>query len=265
MKEQFAYSLSPGKSLSFKDFMEQKKIGFCSHYASATAIILRVKGIPSRLVSGFMGGEYNKYANFYLVSQNDAHVWVEAFSNGSWQRLDPTEWIAPNRIRLGGEAFMESVNSTNFAAGTSFFKLPRFVNEFKQWFAQWDFLFYQWLEEIDYNAQEAWFTRFKFRREYLFSLLPLSMIAFMLIYIWYLSTRKEAEDCSQHQELWRLFLRKMYKKGIFLSRLSMESSRRMIEAANDPLILEVWNELMAASFQGKKFSEKELKRKIKKL
>jgi protein-glutamine gamma-glutamyltransferase len=103
LKNKFSYSLNPGRSQNFDEFM-QKKIGLCSHYASAVAIIMRVKGIPTRLVSGFMGGSYNRFADFYLISQNDAHVWVEAFENGKWKRLDPTEWIAPERVQLGGEA-----------------------------------------------------------------------------------------------------------------------------------------------------------------
>ena len=109
----FSYSLSPGRTPGLKEFLD-KKIGFCSHYASATALILRMKGIPTRLVSGFMGGNYNRYANFYLVSQNDAHVWVEALSDGKWRRLDPTEWIAPDRVLLGGEAFMQTIDQGVF-------------------------------------------------------------------------------------------------------------------------------------------------------
>ncbi|MBA2403972.1 MAG: DUF3488 domain-containing protein, partial [Bdellovibrionales bacterium] len=77
--KQFSYSLSPGRVESLLDFMENKKIGFCSHYSSAVAQILRTKKVPARLVSGFLGGNYNKFAGFYLVTQNDAHVWVEAY------------------------------------------------------------------------------------------------------------------------------------------------------------------------------------------
>src|SRR5690606_23838505 len=60
----FVYTLSPGKTPRLQDFLANKT-GFCSHYASATALILRIKGIPARLVSGFMGGNYNRFADFY--------------------------------------------------------------------------------------------------------------------------------------------------------------------------------------------------------
>jgi hypothetical protein len=116
LRNKFSYSLSPGRSASLVEFMNNK-IGFCSHYASAVALIMRVKGIPTRLVSGFMGGTYNRFADFYMVSQNDAHVWVEAFYDGKWTRLDPTEWISPDRVQLGGQAFLEKVKSTQVSAG----------------------------------------------------------------------------------------------------------------------------------------------------
>src|SRR5690606_22539112 len=153
-----SYSLSPGRSQSFSEFME-RKVGLCSHYASAVALILRAKGIPSRLVSGHMGGSYNRFADFYLVSQNDAHVWVEAQSDGKWLRLDPTEWIAPERVRLGGDAFIESVQEGSFITGR-LLRGPRFIQDLRMWFGQWDFLFYQWLEDMDYHSQEAFLLKF---------------------------------------------------------------------------------------------------------
>jgi hypothetical protein len=262
LKNGFSYSLSPGKSLSFLDFME-KKIGLCSHYASAVALIMRVKGIPTRLVSGYMGGNYNRFADFYLISENDAHVWVEAHENGQWQRLDPTEWIAPDRVRLGGEAFMESVQKSNFKMA-SFFKIPGAFQEIKLWFGQWDFLFYQWLEEIDYHSQEAWFARFQFKREWLFSVIPMILVAFMLFYTWYLAIRQVKDKESLYQELWSQFFKKMKKRGIHLSTLSLKASEEVLHKLENPEIMAVWNELVAGSFKAETF-QKDLKKKIKKL
>jgi protein-glutamine gamma-glutamyltransferase len=263
IKEKFSYSLSPGKIASFKEFL-QKKVGFCSHYASAAALILRAKGIPGRLVSGFMGGEYNKFADFYLVSQNDAHVWVEAYVDNKWIKFDPTEWIAPDRVLLGGEAFMETVRRTSYAR-KSLFKLPPFFTEMRQWLAQWDFHFYQWLEEMDYYSQDAWLSYLKIKREWLFSLIPLMMVSFMLIYTWFLSNRINQEDNSPHQNLWNMFYKKMHKKGLRLSRVNMEKSREMLESLKDEKSLAIWTELYVASFQGKKISFRTMKKKIRNL
>jgi protein-glutamine gamma-glutamyltransferase len=261
LKNNFSYSLSPGKSASFQEFMD-KKVGLCSHYASAVALILRTKGIPTRLVSGFMGGSYNRFADFYLISQNDAHVWVEAYSNGKWMRLDPTEWIAPERVKLGGDAFMEGVTQGKFQ-GPGFFRMS-FLNDLKLWFGQWDFHFYQWLEQMDYHTQQAWLSHFKIKRQWLFSIIPVVLIVFMLLYYWYLSRHKQLVNKSMHQSLWRLFFKKMQKRGINLSPLSVSTSHELIFEHNDPKVISVWNDLISCSFKNEALP-KDIQKRIKKL
>lgn len=266
IKEKFSYSLSPGRSLNFKEFMN-KKVGFCSHYASAVALILRIKGIPTRLVSGFMGGSYNRFADFYLISQNDAHVWVEALVDNEWKRLDPTEWIAPDRVRLGGEAYIESVQAGGLR-GASFMRFPRMFQDLKMWFGQWDFLFYQWLEEMDYHTQEAWLSRLKFKRQWLFSLIPLIMVLFMALYMWFLKKRHDKKELSPYQEVWNLFYKKLRKKGIFLSKISLGESELLLQEFTGPekdRLQIIWKELIAASFQQNKESLDEVRKKIRKL
>lgn len=262
LKEKFSYSLAPGKSGSLEEFLE-KKSGFCSHYASALALILRMKDIPSRLVSGYMGGEYNRFADFYLVTQNDAHVWVEAYSDGKWQKIDPTEWVAPDRVQLGGEAFMESVAS-GAQKKNSWLRLPPIFNDLRMWFGQWDFHFYRWLEEMDYYAQEAWFTRLNFKRAWVFTAIPLMMVAFMLMYMWYLSNRLEKES-SPHHELWNEFVRRMKKRGIILSLVNIEKESLLIHAQNDVVLSEIWKDLIEVSFQGKDVKASELMKRIRRL
>ena len=105
LKDKFVYTLSPGVMPTIGDFI-RKKLGYCTHYSSLLGLTLRLKGIPTRLVSGFQGGQYNKIGKFYEVKSNDAHVWVEYFSNGVWNQADPTSFISPDRIRLGGENFL---------------------------------------------------------------------------------------------------------------------------------------------------------------
>jgi len=71
-------------------FLFNSKEGYCEHYASAMAMMLRQAGIPSRIVTGFIGGERNKYGDYIIVKQSDAHSWVEAVIEGKWKRFDPT-------------------------------------------------------------------------------------------------------------------------------------------------------------------------------
>jgi protein-glutamine gamma-glutamyltransferase len=219
----FVYSLEPGRIESFEEFM-RKRIGFCSHYASATALILRAKKIPTRLVSGFMGGDFSRHGNLYLVSQNDAHVWVEARVKGRWQRVDPTEWIVPERTQLGGEAYMANL-SRNQSFLTAFFKAQIAVfQDLRKWFYQWDFRFYQWLEQVDYYGQESWLQKFNLKRFWLYVLVVLIPISFLFIYLWELS-RSRRKLISIEQQLWIEFLERASARGLMLSGASLQVMR----------------------------------------
>lgn len=115
-REGFLYTLEPGKMDSLDQFLFGARKGFCEHFASATAILLRLNGIPARVVVGFHGGVYNRYSGFWTVGYRDAHAWVEAWVKGKgWIRIDPTKSIAPGRIELGSQDFAagRSVASVN--------------------------------------------------------------------------------------------------------------------------------------------------------
>jgi transglutaminase-like putative cysteine protease len=112
-REKFFYTLSPGQisaggsSDSLKIFLFETKRGFCSHFAAAQGTLLRLAGIPSRLVVGFQGGVYNPLSESYVVRLLDAHVWVEYFDSQrqEWVRTDPTTVVAPLRLSLGSEFY----------------------------------------------------------------------------------------------------------------------------------------------------------------
>ncbi len=247
-KNGFSYSLSPGKIESFQEFME-KKTGFCSHFASAVALILRVKKVPARVVSGFMGGTYNPYADYYSVSQNDAHVWVEYLAQGRWSRVDPTGWLAPTRLSLGGEAFMITQNqskSFNFLSGFGWYY------DMRMWLGQWDFKFYQWLEEMDYQFQETWIQKMRLKRQWVYTIAVLTLVFFMLLYLWSLN-RKEKKFTSPHQELWNIFLDKIESRGLTLNPVSLEEARaqlKQIDHKDKDLLLRIWDKLVKFSFAG---------------
>lgn len=79
--------------------------GFCAHYASAMAFLLRSADIPARIVAGYQGGSSGADDEYLIVRQYDAHAWVEGWMEGlGWVRLDPTAAIAPERIESGLQA-----------------------------------------------------------------------------------------------------------------------------------------------------------------
>lgn len=98
----YQYSMEdlPRSERPLEDFLFEHKAGNCEFFASAFAVLLRMCGIPARLVGGYRGGYYNKPAKYYMVLQNHAHVWVEAYlaDQQGWIRLDPTMYsrLAPS-------------------------------------------------------------------------------------------------------------------------------------------------------------------------
>ncbi len=103
-RESFVYTLSPGIVFErdpVDGFLFDSRRGFCEHFASAFAVLLRAGGIPARVVTGYQGGEINPRGEYLIVRQSDAHAWTEALVDGRWQRFDPTAAVSPTRIESG--------------------------------------------------------------------------------------------------------------------------------------------------------------------
>ena len=90
----FGYTLELPRTLPrdpLANFLFERKKGHCEYFASSMAVMLRSLGIPSRIVTGFRGGEFNDLTGQYVVRAHDAHSWVEAYFPGSgWISFDPT-------------------------------------------------------------------------------------------------------------------------------------------------------------------------------
>ncbi len=73
------------------DFLFRRRRGHCEYFASSMAVLLRTVGIPSRVITGFRGGQFNEVNSNYIVRARDAHSWVEAYIAGAgWMMFDPT-------------------------------------------------------------------------------------------------------------------------------------------------------------------------------
>jgi len=103
-QEPFHYSLDApllGRD-SIDEFMFDVRTGYCEHYASAFAVMMRMAGIPARIVTGYMGGWYNEMGDYLLVRQSDAHAWTEVWlPDAGWTRVDPTAAVSPMRVAQG--------------------------------------------------------------------------------------------------------------------------------------------------------------------
>ena len=56
-------------------FLFETREGFCEHYASAFAVLMRAASVPARVVVGYQGGDFNSYGKYLLVRQSHAHAW----------------------------------------------------------------------------------------------------------------------------------------------------------------------------------------------
>ncbi|MFQ5982533.1 MAG: transglutaminase family protein, partial [Woeseiaceae bacterium] len=103
-EQEYFYTLEPPAlgSNPVDRFLFDTRRGFCEHYASAFAVMMRAAGIPSRIVLGYQGGEVNPMGRYLIVRQADAHAWTEIWlPNRGWYRIDPTAAVAPERIESG--------------------------------------------------------------------------------------------------------------------------------------------------------------------
>lgn len=94
LQSDYGYSLDmkAGGDDPLADFLFNVKAGHCEYFSTAMAVMLRTRGIATRVVNGFLPGEYNEAAGAFTVRQSDAHSWVEVYfpETNSWVTFDPT-------------------------------------------------------------------------------------------------------------------------------------------------------------------------------
>jgi hypothetical protein len=111
---QFSYALQlpeqpPADPLA--DFLFHRRRGHCEYFASSMAVLLRTVGIPSRVITGFRGAQFNQVNSTYIVRARDAHSWVEAFIPGAgWIAFDPTppSGAAPTNFWTRSQLYLDA-------------------------------------------------------------------------------------------------------------------------------------------------------------
>lgn len=99
-QQPFVYTLAPPRlpGNAVDGFLFETRRGFCEHFSTSFAVLMRQAGIPTRVVGGYQGGEWNPVGEHLIVRQSDAHAWTEVWIGDRWQRVDPTAAVAPERI-----------------------------------------------------------------------------------------------------------------------------------------------------------------------
>jgi hypothetical protein len=143
----FFYTLTPpllGED-PIDDFLFNTRSGFCEHYASAFAFLMRAAGVPARVVTGYQGGEINPIGDYLIVRQSEAHAWAEVWMEGEgWIRVDPTAAVSPLRVQAGIAAAIPATDAPLFVRGNSEwmrqlrFTWDSFANTWNQWVLGYD-------------------------------------------------------------------------------------------------------------------------------
>lgn len=216
--EGFQYTLEPGTYLgpnALEDFLLRRRTGFCEHFSAAFATLMRLAGVPSRIVMGYLGGEYSERGGYMIVRQSDAHAWTEVWLEGSgWLRVDPTVSAAPARGDLDLESYLlgdvealERFRSSYWGRGLQQFRLF------------WDHLNFQWYNTVvsfDEEAQLEWLSWLGLsslpRRELLLGL-SLGGLALGLLglHFW---LRRPGRDPDPWAQAWREFCGRLERQGL---------------------------------------------------
>lgn len=183
--QSFTYTLTP-TPMSGEDtidqFMFENKRGFCGHYASAAAYIFRRAGLAARVVSGYLGGEYNKNTGVLTIRQYDAHAWVEVFiENKGWTIFDATAVVAPER--LTGSLSQNQPLNTEFKSNLNFglVSLSQYqaINWLRLELEALDYKWSSWVVGFDEQKQNT-FLKSLFGKKYIW-LVPLSLLLICVI------------------------------------------------------------------------------------
>jgi transglutaminase-like putative cysteine protease len=220
----FRYSLSPGeyKKNDLDEFLFHRRVGFCEHYAASFATLMRLAGIPTRVVVGYLGGEYNDLGHFFLVRQADTHAWCESwFPDSGWTRVDPTSAVAPGRASLDLSSYL----ARRVASGETETRRSAFVTQLAQSAIftnirlAWETLNYEWdtrLLGFDADVQDVLLASTGIaNRGSFFLIIEILVVAVALLIIYFgwmqLRTRPRVDRV---RALYERFCRKLARLGV---------------------------------------------------
>ena len=218
----FSYSLTPGEYDDLEEFLFRRRVGFCEHYATSFATLMRLAGIPARVVVGYLGGEYNDLGHFFLVRQADTHAWCEIWlpENG-WTRVDPTAAVAPGRASLDLTSFLETRVASGQMGSRSNALLAQLLRSgvFTNVRFIWQTLSYEWdtrLLAFDADVQEVFLTSVGIAsRGTVLLIVEILLVAIALLAIYFawmqLRTRSRVDRVKA---LYEYFCRKIARLGV---------------------------------------------------
>jgi len=217
--ENFIYTLSPPplRENPADEFLFETRKGFCEHYATSFVLLMRIAGIPARVVAGYQGGEWNTAGNHLIVRQSDAHAWSEIWlGDKGWVRIDPTTAVAPERVE-------RSIDPEQFREGKPVvFKISAdglFGTVFKQAVFMADALdlnWHRWVVGFSRERQNYFLksTGLDFLEGYKLGLSAVVLSALAIIVMVILFRGKITDHRDPAKKQWDKFIQKLVKKGV---------------------------------------------------
>ncbi|WP_019029007.1 transglutaminase TgpA family protein [Colwellia piezophila] len=232
-KENYAYTLQPPllDNNSLDQFFFDTQAGFCVHYASAFTFLMRASGIPARMVTGYLGGEYNGIndsqqadnTGHLSIYQYDAHAWSEIWIEGKgWLRIDPTSAVDPQRVDSGWSTRLLQEQS---ALNNDLLSLYQMKNI--KWLSalrlQFDALDYQWTRWVigfnnkqQYDLFKHWFGKMASWK--LALIMAVSLVVTMAILMLFLhllnQPKKKSRSLTKWQRIYQKSLTQLAKQGL---------------------------------------------------
>ena len=155
-KQDFRYSLEPGRlpaQAPLDAFLFERRVGFCEHYAASFSALMRAAGVPARVVVGYQGGRWQTPlagTPYLQLEQSDAHAWSEIWLNGQgWVEIDPTSWVAPERIRQSLAASLSDTDRQRLLPATPPSWIQTLANQWQGLDTRWQ----MWVMQFDSTTQ----------------------------------------------------------------------------------------------------------------
>lgn len=226
--QNYVYTLKPPilRDNEVDRFLFDSKRGFCENYAGSFALLMRTAGIPSRIVTGYQGGEFNQVGKYLIVRQSDAHAWTEVWFEGKgWIRVDPTAAVSPSRIERGlDEALPDEISG---------FRIKNRNPLFGNLLYSWDNLQHSWNDWVinyDQNKQRDFLRDLDVGIEDLGDMV-FALIAMLLSVTggyWFISWYRERPG---KPEIYEIYLNRLLKKlkKIGLEKQPSEDTRAFMQ------------------------------------
>ena len=203
----FYYNLSPENlsKNSYADFFLKNKEGYCEYFAGTFVLLARLANIPSRIVSGYLGGDLNDIGDFYVFRQKDAHAWAEIwFENEGWIRVDPTKFVPDENVRNTLNDLFSNKKTSETLFSLKMFKYVSYYINYA------DFVWTQHLLSYDNTKRKSFIEdliNLKFSKVFIWIFAPIAL--FIFVRLLFLFNKRTLTQIIINFVIWRF--KKKYK------------------------------------------------------